>query len=422
MGKKRLFWSLLLLTAFLQLLTGCRKANDTHKVVVCVPVYGQSLALGEEASLLTNFDSLVSQSDGRIVTQRLDQQFGYFDNSPLKEWVKRMVRYDKRTFELSVYSMAAVLTQRLGPDTLICIFPGGRGATAYQGICKGTTPYQQLIDDIKEAYESAQRKGWEFIVPAVCWMHGESDMVDHTGIDYKAALRQFAENINEDVREMTKQPQPVRIVCYQTNQLTFVKNIDLSAFECPETCIPEAQRELVRDDTLFWASTPVYPFTFAHEGIHLNAVGQQQVGCRAALSVLDILHGNKRRQGLMPCSFEVNNQDVLVRFSQMQGALQWDTVSVSVVHCYGFSVISPEGTDIADSAVIEDNAVRIVCRQSPVGCRVRYAVNGEPLKTGPKVGPRGNLRDSQGDMEKVTIASNVYPLDNWCYQFDVSLE
>ena len=31
-----------------------------HKVVVCIPVYGQSYALGEEATRITNFDSLLS--------------------------------------------------------------------------------------------------------------------------------------------------------------------------------------------------------------------------------------------------------------------------------------------------------------------------------------------------------------------------
>lgn len=412
----------MLLMAALLLLVGCKQEASNDRVVVCVPVYGQSLALGEEATLLTNFDSLVSQSDGRIVTQRLDHEFGYFDNSPVKEWVKRLVHYDKRTFELSVYSMAAVLAQRLGSDTLICVFPGGRGATAYHGICKGTKPYELLLDDIKEACDEAKSRGLEFIVPAVCWMHGESDMVDHTGIDYKEALRQFAEDINKDVSEMTKQSQPVRIVCYQTNQLTFVKDIDLTAFDCPEMRIPGAQMELIREDSLFWASTPVYPFTFAHEGIHLNAVGQQQVGSRAALSVLDIIRGNKHRQGLMPTSFEIEDQDVVVRFGQTQGTLLWDTISVSAVRCYGFSVVTPDGVDIAENATIEDQAVRIACKQSPTGCRVRYAVNGEPLKTGPQVGPRGNLRDTQGDQETVTIGRNTYRLDNWCYQFDVILE
>ena len=78
-----------------------------HKVVVCIPVYGQSYALGEEATRITDFDSLKLKYDGRIVTEQLDYTFGYFDHSSqFKQWVKRMLHYDKKAFELSVYRMA----------------------------------------------------------------------------------------------------------------------------------------------------------------------------------------------------------------------------------------------------------------------------------------------------------------------------
>ena len=40
-----------------------------HKVVVCIPVYGQSYALGEEATRITDFDSLRVKYNERIVTE-----------------------------------------------------------------------------------------------------------------------------------------------------------------------------------------------------------------------------------------------------------------------------------------------------------------------------------------------------------------
>ena len=43
-----------------------------HKVVICIPVYGQSYALGEEAKRITDFDSLRIKYNGRIVTEKLD--------------------------------------------------------------------------------------------------------------------------------------------------------------------------------------------------------------------------------------------------------------------------------------------------------------------------------------------------------------
>ena len=41
------------------LLVSCKESYE-HKTVICIPVYGQSLALGEEATRITDFDSLAS--------------------------------------------------------------------------------------------------------------------------------------------------------------------------------------------------------------------------------------------------------------------------------------------------------------------------------------------------------------------------
>lgn len=74
---------------------------------------------------------------------------------------------------------------------------------------------------------------------------------------------------------------------------------------------------------------------------------------------------------------------------------------------YGFSVISKENCDIATSIRIEGDSIRIGCSAPVAGCKVRYAVNGDYMKSGNLYGPRGNLRDSGG---------------NWCYQFDLPIE
>ena len=42
--------------------------NNVHKTVICIPVYGQSLALGVEAERITDLDSLANYANGRIVT------------------------------------------------------------------------------------------------------------------------------------------------------------------------------------------------------------------------------------------------------------------------------------------------------------------------------------------------------------------
>ena len=390
-----------------------------HCVVVCIPVYGQSLALGEEAVRVTDFHQLSSEHDGRIVTQDLDHQFGYFDNSLMKQRIKRLVHYDKRSFELSVYGMAELLADSLGVDTVVCIFPGGQGTTALAGMSKGTEPYQRFLSDIEHACKKARGRGWEFSVPAICWMQGESDIADYPGTDYRQLLMQMKNDLNRDVKAITGQKPDVRIICYQTNAVTRGEKFQANSYECQEAKVPQTQMELVRDDSLFWASSPTYIYTFAREAIHIDAIGQKRLGNMAARAALGIIREGKRQKGLVPLRTETDGNNLNIVFNVPCPPLAFDTLLVKKAQHYGFSVITPQGTDlVTDVLMMNDSTVTIRCSQSPIGSKVRYAINGELTKSGYEHGPRGNLRDSQGNNQTVTIGQSVYAQHNWCYQFD----
>jgi hypothetical protein len=402
-------------------LFSCTKYEE-HKVVVCIPVYGQSLALGEEAELITNFDSLSEMADGRIVTENLDHDFGFFDNDRLKLWVKKVLHYTKRSFELSVYGMAESLVGQLGEDTLVCIFPGGQGATDIKRLDRGNESYINFMNTIRIAYKTAQKKGWDFYVPAICWMQGESDLFYYLGKDYKDTLKQLAMDINNDVKQITHQLQDIRIICYQTNLLTNGVYYQTDSFICREMAVPQAMMELVRDDTLFWASGPTYPYSFARELKHLDGISQKRFGYLAAVSALGIIRGTERFRGLVPNVFNTDNHDVRISFNIPHSPLVLDTTAVKNPTNFGFSVITQDNRNILQSVFLKDDAITLHCSEAVSGCKVRYAVNGEKLKSGWEKGPRGNLRDSQGDSMKVDILGKTYPLHNWCYQFEQELE
>ena len=181
-----------------------------HKVVLCIPVYGQSLALGEEATRITDFDSLRIKYDGRIVNEHLNYQFGGYDYQRWRRTVKRFFGIHKRSFELSIYRMAEELATHVGEDTLICIFPGGMGESPIRNLTKRETLYPKLIYDINEAYMQAKRRGWVFQVPAICWMQGESDIREYTKENYKETLRQLHADLNRAVKVITHQKEDVQ--------------------------------------------------------------------------------------------------------------------------------------------------------------------------------------------------------------------
>lgn len=396
----------LLLFVITLLFAACVQKPEGHKVVVCIPVYGQSLALGEEAERITDFDSLANYANGRIVTENLDHHFGYFDNDDLKKFAKKMIKYKRRSFELSIYTMAQRLADQLGKDTLICTFPGGQGATNIANLSKGSLPYQEFMEDIETAYQQATENGWDFVIPAICWMQGESDIENYLDINYSQQLIKIREDMNTDIRRIIHCKDTVCFICYQTNSLARGKKYHANNYQCIETAVPQAFVDMLRDNKWFWASGPTYPYSCVGEKVHIDAIGQQHIGELAARSALGIIRGSKRNKGLIPISLRTDNQDIIVHFNIPSPPLTLDTTQVRKAESYGFSVITKDNRNIATSATLKGDSIRITCSEIPQNCKVRYAVNGDPLKSGNQHGPRGNLRDSSA---------------NWCYLFDQPL-
>ena len=191
-------------------LFSCRK-SEKLKTVICIPVYGQSLALGIDADRITNLDSLSNYADGRIVTENLDHQFGYYNLDKTKLFLQKLFHYQKHAYELTSYSMAQYLASNTGRDTLICIFAGGQDGTIIAELGKGSIPYEKLIRDIKTAYQSANERGWDFIIPALCWMQGETDVNSYPGTNYQELLLKLTNDINHDIKQITGQEKDIEI-------------------------------------------------------------------------------------------------------------------------------------------------------------------------------------------------------------------
>ena len=388
-----------------------------HRVVVCIPVYGQSLALGEEAERITDFDSLRINYKGRIVNENLNYHFGGYSDKLWKRLIKRLIHYNWRTYELSIYSMAKSLVSDLGEDTVICVFPGGMGETTINEV--NDFFYPPFINDIRNAHDMARERGWDFYVPAICWMQGESDIIEYTNVDYKKELKNFSIRLNRDIKAITNQKEDVKIICYQSNVITRAEKFDETNYNCIEMRPAQAIVELIKEDSLFCASGPTYPYNFINESLHIDAIGQNSIGRLAALAGINIVRRKEKSFGVLPKSISIDKNDVLIHFSVPRPPLMIDTLSVKPIKNYGFDVITQDNKNIMSGISLEGDIIRLRCCKSPIGCKIRYAVNGEKMKSGYKHGPRGNLRDSQGEKEKIVIKGQTYPVHNWAYQFDI---
>ena len=387
-------------------LTACDNGGKP-KVVVCVPVYGQSLAMGEEAELVTDIDGLSSKWEGRLVGEGLNDGFGYYEDRSWKKRIKRIIRYGNRRNENSAFAMGESLAGAFGKDTMVCVFADGRGGTAISHLIKGSYPYDALIQDIQKSYEEARERGMEFLVPAVCWMQGESDMFDYTRVNYRQILKQFAIDVNKDVKRITGQQRDVKIIGYQSCCLTKCYKFNPTDYDCYEISIPQAQMQLIREDSLFVSGTPVYHLDFVNDRLHLDGKSQTVVGRYNAAAVLDIVRWGDSNRGLYPVKVKSEGKAAIIEFNNSDGKLAFDTINVNKVKNYGFSVITPNNRDIAKRVGILNDNIVIECSDNTKGCKVRYGANGEKNKSGRLVGARGNL-----------VRCNAAKLPAWCYMFD----
>ncbi|WP_316820120.1 sialate O-acetylesterase [Pedobacter gandavensis] len=401
----------------------CQTKSSKKKRVLAIPVYGQSLALGEEAIRITDFDTLTSETNHMVVTENLDENFGYHSDTHLKQWLKKMMNARERSFELSVYGMAELtskylLKKGMGDSVLIATFPGGKGATGINEMSKGSKAYKKFLEEIKGAYKKASNIGWDFVMPAFCWMQGEDDIVWGKSSNYKKDLKRFQADLNKDIKAITKQREDVVCILYQTNCLTLADDFNATSYNCKETAIPQAQLDLISEDKMFTASGPTYPYSFVNERVHIDGISQKRIGYMAGLSLIRLLE-SKPSNGLIPKKFTVSGDTILIKFDVPTPPLVLDTTNVKYADHFGFSVIDPSNNNILEKVLLKNDVVKLCCKKSPLGAKARYAVNGTKNKSGFKHGPRGNLRDSQGKKISLPINKMIYPLHNWCYQFDV---
>ena len=407
-------------------LTGCTLKSTEKRTVMAIPVYGQSLALGEEAVRITDFDSLCSRSNHRVLTENLDEEFGYLSDTHFKQWMKKVINDRHRAFELPVYGMSEQVIDYFdekgyGDSVVLCIFPGGRGATSIVGLGKGTAAYEKFLAEIRTANDKARDKGWNFVVPAFLWLQGEDDILWKKSSNYKKDLKALQSAFNQDIKAITKQVKDVVCISYQTNCLTLAEHFDPRSFSGKETSVPQGQLELIQQDPLFMGMGPTYPYSFVDERVHIDGLSHKRLGHLAGLSVVRLLQAAPSK-GLVPERFSKSGDTVIIKFSVPKPPLVFDTMAVAKAAHFGFSIIDSANTDIIKNVYLDHNLVKINCTHSPAGCKVRYAVNGIKGKSGYRYGPRGNLRDSQGEKLTATIQKQRYPLHNWSYQFDVMIK
>lgn len=286
-----------------------------------------------------------------------------------------------------------------------------------------TEYYQGLINAIKGGLNVAVKKQYTFNVPAVIYIQGETDQKSETTdlVTYKQSLIDFANKINADVKNITRQTQDVKVIMYQTCSQNIVSTVKYPTFTNTAMDIPTAQMELVRDNDMFIACNPAYILDHSDkEMIHLTAVGEKMMGAYCGISLYSVICGSKNK-GLTPYSFFVEGNNIKIKYNVPAPPLRFNTSFVKEVENMGFSVINSSDNNIINNVSVFDDEVTIECMENPIGCKLYYGFNGTEYKNGRKEGSRGNLCDNADKIYNSRIDNKEYALNNYSYSFCVLL-
>lgn len=240
-------------------------------------------------------------------------------------------------------------------------------------------------------------------VLAVIFAQGESDsggIYTDTGYGpYKALFKEFAADIDADLRAATGQSKRIPTIAYQLGSRG--RQIGL------------AHLDASLESPLIVVACPMYQFTY-YDALHIGAESERHMGGYFGEAIAQWAAGVKF-EPLRPIASRVLGNTVVLTFNKT--GLEFDTTLVAAQARNGFSCVMGDGVTVNNptaQAVINGNEVRLTFASPPdSGAKIQYGASAA-TGLGTYVGGAGNLRDRAG----ATRSIDGFPLHNWCVLFD----
>ncbi|MCY4738225.1 hypothetical protein LB242_27060, partial [Klebsiella pneumoniae] len=278
---------------------------------------------------------------------------------------------------------------------------------------------QRVFDDISYGYARAQELGKTYRPVAMYWMQGEADQTKGTTkADYQAIFDTMQQRIDAHASAVCGEEVHVPIFVYQFS--SWINRTPNTAYPT----IPMALLELAQTRENVYLTNPMYIHDYT-DGAHLTARSSYIQGLYISVMEKRALVDGKAAKPLMPVSHQRQGRAATVWLNPV-GRLSFDTSIVSDPGNYGFRLLHPDTRAIIPltSLNIRYDAVTVsTAADIPAGAILQYAFHGGTTGQSPGrlTGPRGCLRDSQGDIISFTLNSEVIRMDNYCVMFEITL-
>jgi hypothetical protein len=380
--------------------------------------YGQSLSIGGDAGKLAYVVSTTQKYNS--VMPNLGVRSLDYPKQKATSFVPLIEQLSTSgTFGETLVSGACEMFAQSYPDRpfiLHGVASGTGGQTVLQ-LSKGSSNYTRLTNDMQSAYSTAEGMGDTFSLGSTGYTQGEADITAGTDYDdYRQELVQLHDDINVDIPAITGQTNSIPFIVGQVSSI----NRTSASKANPEIAL--AQLDLCINDSGFTLATPMYMFDYLSDNTHFDGLHYRMLAAYYGYAAKKLLIDGVKNFIYVQESSVVTN-DIYLTFNVPVAPLVFDTIQVVNPGNYGFTVKNSSGKNIKLKLVeiLGDDTVHIKCASSPSGGQLSYAINGQSKRAGRTSGPRGCLRDSQGNTIIFDPEGTNYPLNNWTPIFRIQL-
>lgn len=249
---------------------------------------------------------------------------------------------------------------------------------------------------------------------AATWRQGEADNGANVTIaTYKRQVRALFQMMENEAWRVN--PSGAVDMVFIVYQLASHKKTGIMSAS-GDPVIAWALLEMAQDpDTPIFMSNPTYYLPHVDD-IHLTNTSYRQLGAAEGVMLKRLLVDQREVLPLAPSTVAVNAAEILLTYPMEPGrSLVLDTTIVTAATNFGFELRDSvdAALTINSVALVGSNQVLITAAASvPSGATLYYARSGTSA-SGPVAGPRGNLRDNQGDTITVLVSSVSRPVHRW---------
>lgn len=278
---------------------------------------------------------------------------------------------------------------------------------------------QRVFDDITYGYARAQELGKTYRPVAMYWMQGEADQTKGTTkAVYQATFDKMQKLIDDHASAVCGEEIHVPIFVYQFS--SWINRTPNTAYPT----IPMALLELAQTRENVYLTNPMYIHDYT-DGAHLTARSSYIQGLYISVMEKRALVDGKTAKPLMPVGHKRQGRAATVWLNPV-GRLVFDTSIVSDPGNYGFRLLHPDTREVIPltGVSLRYDAVNIsTAADIPEGAILQYAFHGGTTGKSPGrlSGPRGCLRDSQGDIVSFSLNGEVIRMDNYSVMFELTL-